>query len=65
MLTVAESVQAASYATVAASVVPGSYYWMYKDKRERQMTLAMQAVADLLPSTLSRVAQWGGGDGLQ
>lgn len=65
MLTVAESVQASSYATVAASVVPGSYYWMYKDKRERQMTLAMQAVADLLPSTLSRVAQWGGGDGLQ
>ena len=66
MLSPTETVQRAYYDGVAARWDLDAYYWMYKEKRERQILLAVEILrAQFSDRSWHRIAQWGGGDALQ
>lgn len=66
MLSPTETVQRAYYDGVAARWDLDAYYWMYKEKRERQILLAVEILRAQFPDrSWHRIAQWGGGDALQ
>lgn len=60
MLAPHEVVQKNTYDSYARRWNFDAYYWMYKEKRERQVKKALELLAERLPGRLDRVGQWGG-----
>lgn len=60
-----EDVQQKTYDTYSYMREKNAYYWMYKEKRERQVIKALDLLSDLQPENPQYVVQWGGGEGLQ